>query len=189
MAPVAAVADRGREVRQLLIGLDIGGDIFVDQADIARVDIVAGMLERDAASSRCGSGRSSGSAALRTNTMPGRPPIIEHVGEDVAVHEQGVGLAGEERAPTWRTCGESGTWSGRRRRRCRTGRTRTWPHRACRRGCRRLGPEPGLANAEDRLAVAAELALWVGIRDGRSVASQSGLTRLKSWIASSCAKP
>jgi hypothetical protein len=29
----------------------------------------------------------------------------------------------------------------------------------------------------------------VGMRDGRSVASQSGLTRLKSWIASICAKP
>src|SRR5213595_2602910 len=47
VAPLAAVPYRRGQVRDFFIRLDIVRDILVEQADATRIDVVAGMLERD----------------------------------------------------------------------------------------------------------------------------------------------
>src|SRR5690349_9601163 len=80
MAPLAAIADCGGQVGDLLVGLNIIGDILVEEAEAPRIDVVGGMLEGDS----CGEPIPvpEGPADLRV-AQPGhsrRPPIFQAVG-------------------------------------------------------------------------------------------------------------
>ena len=123
VAPVLRVLVGTREVGQRKAPLD------VLQLDAVRVD--AGVAAR----ARPFEGERQAAVALHRHPADldvaeehhaGRSPVLERVREHVRVHERAPRLAGAERARARRRRGAAGTWSGLRRRRCRTARTRTW---------------------------------------------------------------
>src|SRR3954466_6903315 len=99
MTPIASIPNCRRQVGDLLVRLDVGGDSLVEEADIARIDIVARMLERDGSGEAAVVEERPADLRIAKPCHPWRPPIFEAVGGDVAVHEQGVRLAREERTP------------------------------------------------------------------------------------------
>ena len=94
VSPIASVANRSSEIRHLLIVLDARSDILIDEAEVARIDIIARMLQRH----RGHPVRvlQEGETDLRRARihLPRRTPVIENVREDVAIHPQSVRLAG-----------------------------------------------------------------------------------------------
>src|SRR3954469_17413130 len=99
VAPFPFVSCLKRQVGHLLVITNVRRDIFVDQAQVTRVDVVGGMLQ-----CRCHLESvpvPEGPAELGSTKEhhSSRAPIIDHVGEQVAVHEETVGLASQEGSP------------------------------------------------------------------------------------------
>src|SRR5205085_12373813 len=159
VAPVAAIADRRGQIWQLFIGLDVRRDVFVEQTDVPRVDVVARMLERDRRGPRTVIEESPADLRVAQPDHPGRAPIFDRVGPDVAIHEQGVGLAGQERAPArvdmpYMEGRLAFVRAGAEQVELELGLIGLAGKRSA-----GLGSQPALPNAEDRLPVASELAV------------------------------
>ena len=100
VAPVADPAHLARDVRPLLGVGQAGREVGVDLPDLACVDVVARLLDRHSGV-KVRPVRDYVAELRRTHEHhPGRSPVVDRVGEQVAVHEEGVGLAAEDRTPT-----------------------------------------------------------------------------------------
>ena len=99
MAPVAVEPPLRRQVGQLLVVLDLGVLEALDQADVSAVDVIARTLDGDGEVTVVRAERGPADLHVPVEDHPGRAPVVDGVREDVDVHEQGVGLAGEQRAP------------------------------------------------------------------------------------------
>ena len=100
MAPVSPILHLGGEIGQLFIGADIAGQLGIDQADRAGIDVVARIFERDRGHPPFIVDESVADLRRAHGHHPGRAPIIEDIGEETAIHEQAVRLPGQHRAPS-----------------------------------------------------------------------------------------
>ena len=174
VAPIVVIAVVSREVRRFFVGLESEAEDWLKRADKAGIDIVAGLFDRHRKSARA---RLEGVADLRVANEhhAGRSPVVDRVGEDVAVHEGGVGLSAEDRSPlavAWRrrivVCPASSPTPYRS--------NSNLTNKSC-------PPMSWRACTPNRLCRALRIAWpsppnWsslVGIFEGRSVASQSGI--------------
>ena len=99
VTPVAAKAVLRREIGQLLVVLHRYALEPFDQAQVARVDVVARTLDGYSKMTVVRPIRRPADLHVAVEHHARRAPIVDRVREHVAVHEQAVGLAGEDRAP------------------------------------------------------------------------------------------
>src|SRR4051812_10722572 len=99
MSPSTGVPDLRRQVGDFFVVPDARCGAFVDQAKIAGVDVIGCMLERDR--SFPAALVPEGPTKLRgpEEDHSRRPPVIHHIRKYVPVHEQRVGLSGQEWPP------------------------------------------------------------------------------------------
>jgi len=99
MAPVAAVAELRRKVGQFFVVPDFDVLEPLDQAQVARVDVIAGALDGDGEVAALGLVRRPAHLHVAIEHHARRAPVVDRVREHVDVHEEAVGLAGQELAP------------------------------------------------------------------------------------------
>ena len=81
MPPFAVVADHGGEIRQRFVTLDVRREVFVDQADIAGIDVVVGIFERDRRVPAVSFEEGESQLRVPDEDHPRRPPVVVTFGK------------------------------------------------------------------------------------------------------------
>src|SRR5262249_39469855 len=152
------------EVRNRLISADGRVRELLDQADVPRVDIVAGFLDGERKLIGLGSVRRPAYLRGPDEHHAGRPPVVDDVRKHVDVHEAGVRLSAEQLTPlavgvTQTNRGLTGVGADTEHVELELEVQRRQP--LARRQCA-LDPESALLDADVPLSVGAELPLGSG---------------------------